>query len=573
VFDLLWTRPLVCALLVACALLHAQTTAEPAPRDSAPTFSFGVNLVLVPVVVRDAKGHAAGDLHKEDFELFDKGKPQFISAFSVEHPGTAAIIPDRAVETDADGHVLVKAEHAGELPAPPVATHFVAWLFDDVHLTFSDLARARDAADRVLASLEPGARAGIFTTSGRITLDFTDDSALLRKTLPRIRSSLTMAGGMHGCPDIGYYQATRIDQDDPLALHVAVSEYAACSHTPSKRTQSEQIVRAYASQASSVGDHNTRLALGMLKAVTQRMSWLPGSRTILMVSPGFYLTADHRLGETDLMDRVARANVVINSFDALGLFAVVPGGDAGRPAGFSGAKPHMELEIASANTDVMAELALATGGTFVHNDNDFGEGFARLAAQPESIYVLGFSPASVDVESFHTLNVKLTMDARRTRGGYQLQSRRGYFVPRRTTGPAEQANREMQEALFSRDAVHNLPIELRTQFFRTKDDKTRLVILARVDARHLRYRTADGRNYNTLTVAGAVFDPNGNYITGTRKAVEMKLKDQTLETMPESGVTFETRMDIAPGSYVIRVVVRDSEDQAMSAQNSMVQIP
>ena len=48
------------------------------------TFKARVNLVMVPVVVRDKQGHAVGGLHQEDFQLFDKGKPQYIARFSVE---------------------------------------------------------------------------------------------------------------------------------------------------------------------------------------------------------------------------------------------------------------------------------------------------------------------------------------------------------------------------------------------------------------------------------------------------------------------------------------------------------
>jgi hypothetical protein len=53
----------------------------------------------------------------------------------------------------------------------------------------------------------------------------------------------------------------------------------------------------------------------------------------------------------------------------------------------------------------------------------------------------------------------------------------------------------------------------------------------------------------------------------------MHLRDETLAKMPESGITVKTTLDIASGSYVVRLVVRDSEGQLMSAQNSVVEIP
>jgi hypothetical protein len=70
-----------------------------------------------------------------------------------------------------------------------------------------------------------------------------------------------------------------------------------------------------------------------------------------------------------------------------------------------------------------------------------------------------------------------------------------------------------------------------------------------------------------------VFDRNGNYVTGTRKVVEMRLHDATLEKVLNSGITVRTNFDVAPGSYVIRMVVRDSEGQTMAARNGVVEIP
>jgi hypothetical protein len=56
------------------------------------------------------------------------------------------------------------------------------------------------------------------------------------------------------------------------------------------------------------------------------------------------------------------------------------------------------------------------------------------------------------------------------------------------------------------------------------------------------------------------------------KNLEMKLKDETLARLP-SGITVKTNFDVKPGTYVVRLVVRDSEGQAMAAQNGAVEIP
>jgi len=573
------------SFVFACIALKAQnpdTSAstqnviESTAHDSAPTFSAGVNLVLVPVVARDNHGHAVGTLRKEDFQLFDKGKLQVVSKFSVERSEAGLIVPGTAVETDAKGHPMPKP--ARPPAAAPIATRFVAWLFDDTHLSFGDLSHAHEAADRQLDSLEPGTRAAIFTTSGRNTLDFTDDRDMLHRTLLLIRPSPTFTADSAACPDIQVYQADRIlNLNDSDALQVAEGEYLQCNPPPGSLSpdqamrMAEPIVRGYARNALNTGGRDTRLALDVLKTLVGRMAVLPGSRTIVLVSPGFLLTLDHRSDESDVMDRAIRANVVISSLDARGLYVVIPGGDVstptkGTPDG-ANLKARYASESASANEGVMADLAAGTGGTFFHNGNDLGEGFNRISAQPEFIYVLGFSPPDLKLDnSFHTLKVTLKS------GGYQLQVRRGYFVRQRAAEPAKREKQEIEEALFSRDEIHDLPVELFAQFFRV-GDKARIEIFARVDVKLLGFRRADGRNIDKLTIIGGVFDRNGKCVTGRERSVELRLKDETLEKPPESGVLFKSPLDVAPGNYVVRMIARDSEGQLISAQNSVVEIP
>jgi hypothetical protein len=43
--------------------------------------------------------------------------------------------------------------------------------------------------------------------------------------------------------------------------------------------------------------------------------------------------------------------------------------------------------------------------------------------------------------------------------------------------------------------------------------------------------------------------------------------------MDASGLTLRTNFDVTPGSYTIRVVVRDAEGQQMAARNGTVLVP
>src|SRR5580658_6747649 len=158
------------------------------------------------------------------------------------------------------------------------------------------------------------------------------------------------------------------------------------SAIPQYMAQSAPIVQQYAQTALNFGDRDTRVALDTLNVVVRRLSRLPGSRTIVLASPGFYLTIDHRGIESDLMDKAIRANVTISSLDARGVYVIIPGGDASTPSNIgsgSGVKAQYALDTATANADVLQELANATGGRFFHNSNDLGEGFKQIAMQPE----------------------------------------------------------------------------------------------------------------------------------------------------------------------------------------------
>src|SRR5258708_16227146 len=207
-----------------------QNTEELASHDEPATFKVNVKLVVVRAVIRDAEGHAVGNLRKEDFQAFDKGKLQVITQFEVEQPGALVAKARQNSEESAEQPADIPPSNSAGAPAAP--ERFVAFLFDDVHLEFGDLAQTRAAAERHLSSLRPTDRAAIFTTSGLTTLDFTDDRAKLREALIRLQPHPISSGIRHDCPEVSYYQADLIvNKNDPQARQLAEQEAARCEPT------------------------------------------------------------------------------------------------------------------------------------------------------------------------------------------------------------------------------------------------------------------------------------------------------------------------------------------------------
>jgi hypothetical protein len=54
------------------------------------------------------------------------------------------------------------------------------------------------------------------------------------------------------------------------------------------------------------------------------------------------------------------------------------------------------------------------------------------------------------------------------------------------------------------------------------------------------------------------------------KTLELHLKDDTLEKKVDGGLTIRTPFNVKPGTYLVRLVVRDAEGQMISAENSAV---
>jgi VWFA-related protein len=457
-----------------------------------------------------------------------------------------------------------------------VAQRFVAMVFDDINLSMEDSTFIRKSSQRFLGKLAPSDRVAMFSTSGQISQDFTNDrDALERALLGVIPRPLAQSRTTHNCPDISYYQADLMEnKHDPQAAAVAAEDAVQCGFQGDERqlAAAQALAEGEALNVLAAGDADANMAYRHLEDAVRHLVSMPGERVMVLVSPGF-IPSTLWTEISSLIDRANRAKVVINTIDGRGLYTPDLNGDIASPAKdtfrTAGYKTSYRVQAQSAQEEVLAALADGTGGTFFHNRNDIDVGMERAGASPEVSYVLGFSPQNLKIDgSFHTIKVSLANKLK-----YMVQARRGYYAPKAIKDPGEAAKEEIQEAIFSQEEIHDLPVELQTQFFKKDAAEARLAVLTHFDLKGIRFRKAEGRNLDNVTIATAIFDENGNFVTGGQKVVEMKLLDTTYDRLSRNGFTVKSSFDVKPGTYMVRMVVRDGEGQQMAARNGAVVIP
>ena len=536
------------------------------------------NMVVLRAIVRDPNGHPVANLRKEDFRLWDNGKPQEIEQFAVESPDRIPALAPPAPT----GEESEEGAASGARQASITARNFQALYFDDVQMSNEDVARARDAADHYLANtLTAADRAGIFTSSGQGNLDFTDDRSKLHEALFKLRSRPVIETDR--CPDIGNYQAYLIAQrHDPDAADIALFEYMACNCQVDDKTsaqicvnQGTQVVQSEAMQVLNQWETQSEAVMRGLEQIIHRVALLPGKRSVIFLSPGFlFYNLESQIAE--VTDRALRSNVVVSTLDPRGLYVINPAGDAShqnitplnRPD-LRGKKQQIIEQGISLDEQVLYGFAEDTGGQFFHNSNDLDQGFRQVGTLSEVYYVLAFSPHNLKYDGrFHTLKVRLVNPA-----GSTLQARRGYFAPKASEDPATRAKEEIKEAVFSQDELKELPIDVHTQFYKVNEAEVRLAVLTHLDLSSVHFRQEQDRHLDNLTFLTVVFDRDGKCVVAKEKRVEFHLRDATLSKLSQTGITMKTEVDLKPGTYLVRQIVRDSEAGQLSGLSHTVEIP
>ena len=520
------------------------------PIGGESVFRVRIDEVPVRVVVSDERGRSIGDLRKEDFELFDDEKRQQISGFHVQ----------RRIAKGGDRRTALETADTGAAPGPVSLTasnHYIVYVFDDLNLSFGDLSLTRTAAGRAIKDLaQPATRLAVLTTSGKKYLDFTDDvkdvTAVLDHIVPQAVSGDTQALA-------ALEQVRKIENRNGTVV------------TPQKPVGGDRPEIEAAALRKSGNPAQGRFELQAVAAAVRRLAVMPGDRSIVLVSPGFDLAPGVTVDFEALMNTASRKGIPINTLDARGV-RVLPGFDVEELArsGFGREDQTRQQQLTStraresARAGLLADLAYGTGGIAIRSSNDFDTAFRQFTNLPEFTYMLIFSPRDLQLDGkFHTLRVGI-----RNRTRLSVQARTGYLAPAKTPDPAEQAKEEIENAVFSREEIREIPLAVQLQ---SPEKTAKISATMHVGLGTIRFERQNGHNRGCFTATVSVFDNDGKYFAGKQEKVELDYSDDKLAASIASGTDVRGDFDTPPGRYLVRVVIRD-EDGHLSSTSSAVEV-
>jgi VWFA-related protein len=486
------------------------------------------DLVEVPVIVRDDHGNAVGNLKKDNFLLFDNGKPQTISSFSV------LAGPENSLD--------VGAKSASDLPEP----RYVALYFDDLNTgSAKNMTFARDGAIKfVRRGFDPGVRVGVFTSSGMLTLEFTDDVQAVLEVLSKLRPFERMPDQAPGaCPQLGPVQAWVVKLDtggltDEFKSAVGAAKACGCADDAGTCARRAAELLVGNAERYAVDTFNS------ITSVIHHLGQMPGRRVLVLASTGF-LSLSLGREQQKVIEAALRAGVTINSLSTAGV-----GGGMGRLA------------------TPLGGLAEGTGGQYFHDNNDIGAGFHSLSASPSVSYILGFSPTNLKIDGTeHTLKVKLADSAH-----LSVKARPGYLAPSSDVPPSSERLRKLEECVMAADSPTEVPIEFAAVPETLPSGEPSLKVRVHVDIRKLPFQTLNDRHTERLIFITALFDTKNQFLTGVRGVMDLRLKDPTLKQLSTQGLDAKLSINAPIGSYRVRQVVQESAGGRIAAVTRMVVI-
>jgi len=524
---------------------------QPDPQMPPITFRSEVNYVEVDAVIRDPQGNFVRDLRQGDFQVFEDGVPQTVTAFSlIDIPIT---LSDRALFLPEDIEPDVRSNADGP------EGRLYALLLDDIHTGAMRSVSVRRAATQFIERhLGANDLAAVIHSSGRTdgAQDFTNSRRLLTKAVSTFMGRKLRSPTLN---KIDSYNLTRGGSQAPTIQDTERNErlYNARSTLSTLKSLSDWLA----------GIRGRRKAVVFISEGIDYDIWDnvgPSSATvngvnILRSGDGSLLVNEMR----DVIAAATRANVSIYAVDPRGLY--FPGDEAMQMTGLPADAEALGLGVFALqdelrlSQDSLRGLAEETGGFASVSSNDFSSAFRRIVDVNSTYYVLGYYSTNEKRDGrYRKIEVKLS------RPGLDVNARKGYVAPRgkapgsKTIEASAGTSKELREALNSPLQESGLKMAVFAAPLKGPAAKAAVGIVTQFTGKQFGFAEKDGKFTDRLEMSYVAINKQGKMTDGKRDYVDLSLKPETHQRVLQSGFRVLTRMELPPGTYQLRVAAKAS---------------
>jgi VWFA-related protein len=556
-------------------------------QASRPALRVVQQMVQVDIIAKDQNGKPIQNLKQSDFTVYDNGRKQDISFFSMETDQTR-YLPRPQLTPGTYSNLIEQKEG--------VPGNLTILLLDFLNTQHADIAYAKERIIKLLHDMKPDDRVAVYVLSGRLYVlhDFTSDMTALTQVVKKYNT---------------VDSADAIDsQFRPVWTGVSPADVAADAF----------VNEASQNMSDFANIDRASTTTNVFEIIAQHMMRLPGRKNLIWVSGSFpfSMNTDKSGNSTNLAYEVPGSPVV-----APAAYAMFGGGNVVGPAGSSPlipATPGMYIyenrsftdeimratrALASANIavypvdprgligangvetvnasgvgfgptmfnnstslynlspnfDTMKTLASQTGGVAYYNNNDIG-GEVRQAMEDSRIsYMLAFYPAADDGKGkFH--NIKIKVD----RPGIELRYRNGYTPkPLNYSGIVDNSAIE-REAMASPLDATGLGMTVHTSTVRDATTPT-VALRINLEENDVSFKFDDERETGQVEVMLVQYDTEGTAIWVETSKVKMRLVRDMYAKVRKEGLQFGRNLPLKPGAVELKVIACDDKSSTIGS--------
>ncbi len=546
-------RQVSCYLTIIAALACSIFLfATPKDKESSEVkFTARAELVLIPTLVTDKSGNHITGLKKEDFTVLENGAEQKIATFEEIASG-----PHRYSRPKNPN------EFSNSIAGPASNRRVTLLVLDLLNTRFADQAYARQDLLKYLTlsvdQREPTALYTLTRSGIHVIHEFTTDPRVLVAALHKVKGDA--------------YKMVDSPEDVEALTGSASPDGSAGVDPGSVQTEAQRLQTMMEDAELNFQSFQQRLAitytLQAMQQVAQALSGFPGRKSLIWASGGFpFSVSDNTMqlapaGRDSLTDVLPmyehtwqllnNAQIALYPVDVKGLQSV------GMPsAAVSNPGRNYGRNMTWRNLDTQATLqtfASMTGGRAYYNSNDLVKGFRNAVDDSAQYYILGYYlDRSKTKSGWRKLAVKVKRDH------VDIRARSGFFVTNATTDPENSRNSDVSSALQSPLDFTSLALVARWNKVEPAPEpgKKRVNFEMHLAADPALIDDADN-NHIVLEFLAMAKTPEGkpiDHLAGQK--VDAHLTAEKLAAVRRIGLAYNGALDLAPGEYTVRFVVRD----------------